>query len=60
MLRAADRRGVLVWSENLVYGTAQFDNRNVLAETEKQLDEEIGTSRIMRPSSYVPWLTKCR
>jgi beta-glucuronidase len=45
MLRAADRMGVLVWPENLVYRTAQFDNRNVLAETEKQLGEQIGTSR---------------
>jgi beta-galactosidase/beta-glucuronidase len=35
MLRAADRMEVLFWSENLVYRTAQFDTRNVLAETEK-------------------------
>jgi beta-glucuronidase len=45
MLRAADRMGVLVWSENPVYWALQFDNPNVLAKAEQQLDEEIGTSR---------------
>jgi beta-glucuronidase len=45
MLRAADRMGLLVWSENPVYWALQFDNPKVLAKAEQQLDEEIGTSR---------------
>jgi len=45
MLRAADRMGLLVWSENPVYWAIQFDNAKVLAKAEQQLDEEIGTSR---------------
>ena len=45
MLRAADRMGLLVWSENPVYWAIQFDNPKVLAKAERQLDEEIGTSR---------------
>lgn len=45
MLRAADRMGLLVWSENPVYWALQFDNPQVLAKAEQQLDEEIGTSR---------------
>jgi beta-glucuronidase len=45
MLRAADRMGILVWSENPVYWALQFDNPKVLAKAEQQLSEEIGTSR---------------
>jgi beta-glucuronidase len=45
MLRAADRMGLLVWSENPVYWALGFDNPNVLAKAEQQLDEEINTSR---------------
>jgi len=45
MLRAADRMGLLVWSENPVYWAIQWDNPAVLAKAEQQLDEEIGTSR---------------
>ena len=45
MLRAADRMGVLVWSENPVYWAVQFENPKVLAKAEQQLDEEINTSR---------------
>ncbi|MGD0858266.1 MAG: glycoside hydrolase family 2 TIM barrel-domain containing protein [Terracidiphilus sp.] len=45
MLRAADRMGVLVWSENPVYWALEFDNPKVLAKASQQLDEEIGTSR---------------
>ena len=45
MLRAADRMGVLIWSENPVYWALQFDNPKVLDKAEHQLDEEIGTSR---------------
>jgi beta-glucuronidase len=45
MLRAADRMGLLVWSENPVYWALQFDNPKVLDKAEQQLEEEIGTSR---------------
>ena len=45
MLRAADRLGLLVWSENPVYWALEFDNTKVLAKAEQQLDEEIDTSR---------------
>jgi beta-glucuronidase len=45
MLRAADRMGLLVWSENPVYWALQFDNPKVLAKAEQQLDEEIGALR---------------
>ncbi|MFZ0745250.1 MAG: glycoside hydrolase family 2 TIM barrel-domain containing protein [Terracidiphilus sp.] len=45
MLRAADRMGILVWSENPVYWALEFDNPKVLAKAEQQLDEEINTSR---------------
>jgi len=45
MLRAADRMGLLVWSENPVYWALQFDNPKVLAKAKQQLEEEIGTSR---------------
>ncbi len=45
MLRAADRMGLLVWSEIPVYWALEFDKPKVLAEAEHQLYEEIGTSR---------------
>jgi beta-glucuronidase len=45
MLRAADRMGLLVWSENPVYWAIQWENPDVLAKAEQQLEEEIGTSR---------------
>ena len=45
MLRAADRMGILIWSENPVYWALEFDNPKVLAKAEQQLDEEINTSR---------------
>jgi beta-glucuronidase len=45
MLRAADRMGLLVWSENPVYWAVEFDNPKVYEKAKKQLDEEIGTSR---------------
>lgn len=45
MLRAADRMGILVWSEIPVYWALQFDNPKVLVKAQQQLDEEIGTSR---------------
>jgi beta-glucuronidase len=45
MLRAADRMGLLVWSEIPVCWAVQFDNSKALTKAEQQLDEEIGTSR---------------
>ncbi len=45
MLRAADRMGLLVWSENPVYWAVQFEKPEVYARAEQQLQEEIGTSR---------------
>ncbi len=53
MLRAADRMGVLVWSENPVYWALEFDNPKVLAKAEQQLDEEINTYR--NHASIVLW-----
>ena len=53
MLRAADREGILVWSENPVYWALQFENAKVLAKAEQQLDEEIGTSR--NHASIILW-----
>ncbi|MFZ1084106.1 MAG: glycoside hydrolase family 2 TIM barrel-domain containing protein [Terracidiphilus sp.] len=53
MLRAADRMGLMVWSENPVYWALQFDNAAVLAKAEQQLDEEIGTSR--NHASIILW-----
>jgi beta-glucuronidase len=45
MLRAADRMGILVWSENPVYWAVQFEKPEVYAKAEQQLDEEIGAYR---------------
>jgi beta-glucuronidase len=45
MLRAADRMGLLVWSENPVYWALQFENPEVYEKAQHQLEEEIGTSR---------------
>jgi beta-glucuronidase len=42
-----------VWSENPVYWALQFDNPEVLAKAEQQLDEEIGTSR--NHASIILW-----
>ncbi|HVZ84800.1 MAG TPA: glycoside hydrolase family 2 TIM barrel-domain containing protein [Terracidiphilus sp.] len=53
MLRAADRMGILVWSENPVYWALEFDNPTVLKKAEQQLDEEIGTSR--NHASIILW-----
>lgn len=53
MLRAADRMGLLVWSENPVYWALQFENPKVLGKAEQQLDEEIGTLR--NHASIVLW-----
>jgi beta-glucuronidase len=53
MLRAADRMGLLVWSENPVYWALEFDNPKVLAKAARQLDEEIATSR--NHASIILW-----
>jgi beta-glucuronidase len=45
MLRAADRMGILVWSENPVYWAVEFDKPEVYAKAEQQLQEEIGAYR---------------
>jgi beta-glucuronidase len=45
MLRAADRMGLMVWSENPVYWAVQFDKPEVYAKAQHQLEEEIGASR---------------
>ena len=53
MLRAADRMGLLVWSENPVYWAVQFDNSKVFAKAQQQLEEEINTSR--NHASIILW-----
>ena len=45
MLRAADRMGLIVWSENPVYWALKFDSPQVYGKAALQLDEEIGTLR---------------
>ena len=53
MLRAADRLGLMVWSENPVYWALKFDNSQVYDKAEGQLSEEIGTLR--NHASIVLW-----
>lgn len=53
MLRAADRMGLMVWSENPVYWALKFDNPQVYDKAARQLDEEIGTLR--NHASIVLW-----
>ena len=53
MMRAADRMGVMVWSENPVYWAIQFDNPKVMSKAEQQLEEEVGTLR--NHASIVLW-----
>lgn len=53
MIRAADRMGLLVWSEIPVYWALQFDNPNVFAKAGQQLDEEIGALR--NHASIILW-----
>ncbi len=45
MTRAADRMGLLVWSEIPVYWAVQFDNPAVLAKAKHMLAEEIDRDR---------------
>jgi beta-glucuronidase len=53
MLRAADRMGLMVWSENPVYWAVEFDKPEVYAKATQQLTEEIETSR--NHASIVLW-----
>jgi beta-glucuronidase len=53
MLRAADRMGLMVWSENPVYWALRFDDAKVLAKATAQLDEEVGALR--NHASIVLW-----
>jgi len=45
MLRAADRMGLMVWSENPVYWAVQFEEPEVYEKALQQLNEEIGEYR---------------
>lgn len=45
MVRMADELGLLVWSEIPVYWTIQFDNPEVYAKAEQQLEEMIRRDR---------------
>jgi len=53
MTRAADRLGLMVWSEIPVYWAVQFGDSDVLAKAEKQLAEEITRDR--NKASIVLW-----
>jgi beta-glucuronidase len=53
MLRAADRMGLMVWSETPVYWALKFDSPQVYDKASRQLDEEIGTLR--NHASIVLW-----
>lgn len=53
MTRAADRRGILVWSEIPVYWALQFDNPRALANATQQLTEEIRRDR--NKASIILW-----
>ncbi len=45
MTRAADRMGILVWSEVPVYWAVEFDREDVYAKSRQQLQEEIRRDR---------------
>ena len=45
MLRAADRMGLMVWSEDPVYWAVEFDKPEVYDKAKQQLDEEIQSYR---------------
>ena len=53
MTRAADRLGLMVWSEIPVYWAVEFGNPAVLAKAEQQLGEEIRRDR--DKASIVLW-----
>lgn len=58
MTRAADRLGILVWSEIPVYWAIQFDNPAVLANATQQLTEEIRRDRNKASISSGPLPTR--
>jgi beta-glucuronidase len=45
MTRAADRMGILVWSEAPVYWAVEFEREDVFAKSQQQLHEEIRRDR---------------
>jgi len=45
MTRAADKMGIMVWSEVPVYQGVQFDKEDVFAKSQQQLHEEIRRDR---------------
>jgi beta-glucuronidase len=45
MTRAADKLGILVWSEVPVYWAVEFDREDVFAKSQQQLHEEIRRDR---------------
>jgi len=45
MTRAADRMGILVWSEVPVYWAVEFEREDVFAKSQQQLHEEIRRDR---------------
>jgi beta-glucuronidase len=45
MTRAADKMGILVWSEVPVYWAVQFEKEEVFAKSEQQIHEEIRRDR---------------
>jgi beta-glucuronidase len=45
MTRAADKMGILVWSEVPVYWAVEFDREDVFAKSQQQLHEEIRRDR---------------
>jgi beta-glucuronidase len=45
MTRAADKLGILVWSEVPVYWAVEFDREDVFAKSQQQLHEEIRSDR---------------
>ena len=53
MTRAADRMGILVWSEIPTYWALQFDNPAVLAKAQQQLHEEQRRDR--NKASIILW-----
>lgn len=53
MIRAADRMGILVWSEVPVYWTIQFEKPEVYANAEKQMTEMV--DRDHNRASVILW-----
>lgn len=53
MIRAADKMGILVWSEVPVYWTIQFENPEVYTNAEKQMTEMV--NRDHNRASVILW-----